>query len=62
MSTGAESVEQFARHRVAVVDLSQANATLDQPMDLILGYTTLRQANWRFDFPAKRWAITRRLL
>lgn len=54
--------EQLARHRVAVVDLSQANATLDQPMDLILGCTTLRQANWRFDFPAKRWAITRCLL
>jgi len=54
--------EWFARHRVAVVDLSRANATLDQPMDLILGYTTLRQANWLFDFPAKRWAITRRLL
>jgi hypothetical protein len=30
--------------------------------DLRAGYTTLRQANWRFDFPAKRWAITRRLL
>jgi len=44
-----------------VVDLSRANATLDLPMDLILGYTTLRQANWLFDFPAKRWAITRRL-
>lgn len=53
--------EQFARHKVAVVDLSQANATMDLPMDLILGYTTLRQANWLFDFPAKRWAITRRL-
>jgi len=44
-----------------VVDLSQANDTLDQPMDLILGYATLRQANWRLDFPAKQWAITRRL-
>jgi gag-polyprotein putative aspartyl protease len=51
--------EHFARHRVAVVDLSRANATLDRPMDLILGYTTLRQADWLFDFPARRWAITR---
>lgn len=52
--------ELFARHKVAVVDLSQANATLDRPMDLILGYTTLNQANWLFDFPAKRWSVTRR--
>lgn len=51
--------ELFARHKVAVVDLSQANAMLDQPMDLLLGYTTLSQANWLFDFPAKRWCVTR---
>jgi hypothetical protein len=49
----------FARHKVAVVDLSRVNATLDIPMDLILGYPTLRQANWLFDFPAGRWAVTR---
>jgi hypothetical protein len=49
----------FARHKVAVVDLSQVNATLDIPMDLILGYPTLRQANWLFDFPAGRWAVAR---
>jgi hypothetical protein len=46
---------RFARHKVAVVDLSRVNATLDLPMDLILGYPTLRQANWLFDFPAGRW-------
>jgi len=50
----------FARHKVAMVDLSLANAHLDQPMDLILGYTTLRQADWLFDFPARRWAVTRK--
>ncbi|MEO6472575.1 MAG: retropepsin-like aspartic protease [Aeromicrobium sp.] len=48
----------FAPHKVAVVDLSQANAELDLPMDLVLGYTTLNQANWLFDFPAKRWCVT----
>jgi len=48
----------FARHKVAVVDLSRANASLDRPMDLVLGYTTLRQASWLLDFPARRWAIT----
>jgi hypothetical protein len=30
-------------------------------MDLILGYNTLRQANWLFDFPRRRWAISKRL-
>jgi gag-polyprotein putative aspartyl protease len=50
----------FAPHKVACVDLSQANSTLARPMDLILGYPTLRQADWLFDFPAERWALTRR--
>ena len=50
---------RFRRHKVAVVDLSQPNSTLDRPMDLILGYPTLRQANWLFDFPARRWTLTR---
>ena len=30
-------------------------------MDLILGYNTLSQANWLFDFPRRQWAITQRL-
>jgi len=47
----------FGRHQAAVVDLSQANSTIDLPMDLILGYPTLRQADWLFDFPARRWAV-----
>jgi hypothetical protein len=50
----------FARHKVAMVDLSQANAGLARPMDLILGYTTLRQADWLLDFPARRWTLTDR--
>jgi hypothetical protein len=51
---------QFAGHKVAVVDLAPVNATLDIPMDLILGFPTLRQANWLLDFPAGRWEITSR--
>lgn len=50
----------FASHRVAAVDLSPANAALTEPMDMILGYTTLRQASWLFDFPAQRWAVAPR--
>lgn len=48
----------FLPHKVAGVDLSLVNSTTEVPMDLILGYTTLHQANWWFDFPRKRWAIS----
>jgi predicted aspartyl protease len=56
----AESVigpRPFGRHKAAVVDLSHVNDSAEQPMDLILGYPTLRQADWLFDFPAKRWTV-----
>jgi hypothetical protein len=38
--------------------LSAANATLERPMDLILGYPTWSQADWLFDFPSRKWALT----
>jgi aspartyl protease len=50
---------RFAPHVAAVADLSAVNATLSDPMDLILGYPTLAQADWLFDIPARRWAVTR---
>jgi hypothetical protein len=52
---------EFPPHKVAGVDLSQVNSTTEVPMDLILGYNTLRKANWLFDFPRKRWAISKRV-
>ena len=48
----------FNRHKAVAVDLSPVNSTLEYPMDLILGYPTMRQADWLFDFPAKRWMLT----
>jgi hypothetical protein len=48
----------FSSHKAVAVDLSGVNSTLDHPMDLILGYPTIRQADWLFDFPARRWAVT----
>jgi predicted aspartyl protease len=51
----------FPAQRVAGVDLAMVNATLEMPMDLILGYPTLSKANWIFDFPHRRWAISKRL-
>ena len=50
----------FPPHKAAGVDLSHVNSTTDIPMDLILGYSTLRQAEWVFDFPGKRWAVKQR--
>jgi hypothetical protein len=47
-------------HKVAVVDLSSVNATVERPMDFILGFTTLNQGDWQFDFPAARWSVSRR--
>ena len=58
----AESVigqRLFNRHKAVAVDLSPVNGTLEYPMDLILGYPTMRQADWLFDFPAKRWMLTK---
>lgn len=50
---------RFDPHRVAAVDLSDANRTVERRIDLILGYPTLAQADWWFDFPARAWAVTR---
>lgn len=51
----------FPPHRVAAVDLSHVNSTIQVPMDLILGYTTLSKANWVFDFARQRWALSKQL-
>jgi hypothetical protein len=59
MSGAALGGATFPPHTVAGVDLSDVNATIAKPMDLILGYSTLSKANWWFDFPRRQWAITR---
>ena len=51
----------FPPVRVAGVDLSQVNATVELPMDLILGYNVLSKASWLMDFPTRRWAISKEL-
>ena len=48
----------LAPHRVAAVDLAGLNGS-GRPVDLILGYNSIRQATWLFDFPAARWAVWR---
>ena len=46
----------LAPHRVAAVDLTGLNGS-GPPVHLILGYNSIRQATWLFDFPAARWAV-----
>ena len=52
---------EMSPQKVAGVDLSGVNSTLDVPMDVILGYNTLSKANWLMDFPRKQWAILKSL-
>lgn len=50
---------EFPPHRVAGVDMTAVNSGLAIPMDLVLGYTTIRLADWLIDFPGKTWALLR---
>jgi hypothetical protein len=58
MAESAIGQRTFGSHQAVAVDLSRVNSTLEYPMDLILGYPTIRQADWLFDFPARRWTLT----
>jgi predicted aspartyl protease len=59
MSQAVIGKHLFPPHKVAGVDFSQVNATIEVPMDLIVGYSTYRKADWLFDFPHKRWVISK---
>jgi hypothetical protein len=47
----------FAACRVAGVDLTPIRAAAEIPMEMIIGYNIIRQANWLFDFPQRKWAV-----
>ena len=47
----------FPRHKVAGVNLDHIKSVSDISMDFILGFSTLRNADWLFDFPQKKWTI-----
>jgi hypothetical protein len=49
----------FAPHKVVAIDLEHVNSKIEIPMDFILGFSTLKQAHWIFDFPKKQWAISK---
>ncbi|SDS56742.1 Aspartyl protease [Friedmanniella luteola] len=47
----------FAEQRCAVVDLSALNATLEQPVEVVLGLPLIVQASWAMDHPRRRWTV-----
>lgn len=47
----------FSVHKVVGIDLSFVNSKIEHPMTMILGYSTLHQADWTFDFPGRKWGI-----
>lgn len=50
---------QFAPSTAAIMDLGAMNEGVDLPMSLIAGVPLLRQADWLFDLPARRYAPPR---
>ncbi len=52
----------FHSHRVAAVDFSHVNtsAQLEIKIDIILGYNALKQVDWIFDFPNRKWGVIKR--
>lgn len=51
----------FPAHRVVPLDLNHLGPKTGRGMDFILGYSTLRHANWLMDIPGRRWLITQTL-
>jgi len=52
---------EFARHRVVPIDLAHLGPKTGRGMDFILGYSTLKLANWVVDFKNKKWDIIKTL-
>jgi hypothetical protein len=53
---GGISIEPSA---CAIVDFGPHNSTLDEPISFVLGMPAIVQADWRFDFPRRRWSVRR---
>lgn len=48
---------EFTSHKVAAIDLSNINSKANIKMDMILGFPTIRQMDWYFDFPNRKWGF-----
>lgn len=51
----------FPPHRVVPIDLSHIGSKTGRGMDFILGFSTLRLANWLMDFQGRKWTISKAL-
>ncbi len=49
----------FSSLKVAALDFTIPQVKITNPIDVVLGYSALSQANWFFDFPNLRWSITK---
>jgi hypothetical protein len=47
----------FAEQTCAVVDLSDVNATLSSPWEVVVGLPLIAQASWCMDYPRRRWTL-----
>jgi hypothetical protein len=48
---------RFDHIKVSAFDFSRVTTHADIPFEIILGYNLIKQANWCFDFPAKKWGF-----
>jgi hypothetical protein len=51
---------RFADSLAAVIDLSEINETVERPLEMILGYPLLAQADWLVDLRDNRWSAVLR--
>lgn len=52
---------KFPEHRVVPLNLGHLGPKTGRGMDFILGYSTLKLANWAMDFKNKKWQIMKTL-
>jgi hypothetical protein len=53
--------KKFPRHKVASVPLTNVQSASGMSMNFILGFSTLSNAKWLFDFPQRKWSIPKML-
>ncbi len=50
---------QFNAHEIAAIDKSHINSKSGNPVLITLGFSTIKQADWFFDFNENKWAVAR---
>lgn len=49
----------FDSHEIAAIDMSHVNSKSGNPTYITLGFSTIRQADWFFDFRENGWTVTK---